>query len=296
MIDWLLFLGALTAAGWLTGCLAAGSPWRRAGLSLGAILILGVGLRHDDLAMQKLVSWASMPVGILWFVLLALAIAAWSRGQRSLGLAGFLAFFAYTLLGNVWFSSALATALEDGIPSSSAALHGEPYDAVLVVGGGAVWKNGEAELTDYGDRVLLGARLFRAHKAQVLITTGSTIGGLGDYQDLTTATSTIWTSLGVEERAILRIPEPKNTSQEIAALAAQQQAHGWRRIAVVSSAWHLPRIAALARKQGISVDLIGADRRGGNLPFHPAYAVPTGSSFRTSQLMAWETLGRAVGR
>lgn len=298
LLDWILFLTVLGGAGFALWAAVSGQRRRAAqGLGVaGAGLILGLLLVREDLAMQKLVSWLAMPMGLLWLLTMALPIMAYAKGQRAVAAFSAGLFVAYTLLGNVWFSSWLANGLEEGIPTAASALAGEPFDAVLVVGGGAVWRQGEPELTDYGDRVLVGARLFRGGKAKVLVTTGSSIAGLGEVQDLTTATAQLWKEMGVEEAAIIRIPEPKNTSQEIAAFKQRAAREGWRRVAVVSSAWHLPRIRALAKAEGIEVALIGADHRGGQQPLHPAYAVPAGVYFRTSQLMAWESLGRAVGR
>lgn len=298
LLDWALFLVVLGGAG-LALWAAASKQRRRLGQGLGAAaggLLLGLLFVRDDLAMQKLVSWLAMPMGLLWLVTMALPILAHARGQRAVAALSAALFVAYTLLGNVWFSSWLASGLEEGIPTAASALAGEPFDAVLVVGGGAVWRQGEPELTDYGDRVIVGARLIRAGKTRFLVTTGSSIAGLGEVQDLTTATAQLWREMGVEEAAIIRIPEPKNTSQEIAAFKLRAEREGWRRVAVVSSAWHLPRIRALAQAEGLPIALVGADHRGGQQPFHPAYAVPAGVYFRTSQLMAWERLGRAVGR
>ena len=91
-------------------------------------------------------------------------------------------------------------------------------------------------------------------------------------------------------------PGPVNTRQEIERLAAEARARGWRRIGIVTSAWHLPRTLALARRFGLPADGIAADRRGRIPPASPVFLVPSGAAMHLTQMWCSELLGRLVGR
>ena len=71
---------------------------------------------------------------------------------------------------------------------------------------------------------------------------------------------------------------------------------GTKRVAIVTSAWHLPRALALARRFGLAADGIPADRRGRMPPASPAFLVPDGAALHDTQLWCTETIGRMVGR
>ena len=63
-------------------------------------------------------------------------------------------------------------------------------------------------------------------------------------------------SLGVARERIVEIDTARDTEQEAAALKALS--HG-ENVALVTSAWHMPRAMALCRKQGIEVLACPAD-------------------------------------
>lgn len=273
---------------------------RRAAARAGVVALVGLGAGvvalGDDLGAQKLVSWLVMPVGLLWLALWALSIVALARRERGLaaGIAACLA--ALTLIGNLGFSQWLIGTLEAQVPDVAIDETLPRFDAVFVPGGGSGWSQGHAQLYDFGDRALLAARVWHAGKAAHLVPTGSSIGSLSDHNDLAEATAQLWMGIGVPAAVIVKLPEPKNTSQEVAAFRALVDARGWTKLAVVGSAWHLPRILALAERAGLTLVPLKADRRGGTSALHPALMVPQATAIRTTQLAAWEYLGRWVGR
>jgi len=87
-----------------------------------------------------------------------------------------------------------------------------------------------------------------------------------------------------------------NTRDEIRAYARLQAWYGWKRMALVSSAAHLPRAMALASRAGLAFTPLGADRLGRVHTFQLHFLVPQGSAFMISQLACWEYLGRWLGR
>lgn len=278
--------------------LALGSRRRDALIASSAsavALALGVALGGGDLALQKVVSALVMPLGLLWLALLGVVLWAWARGPRALATATTVVWLALTVISNPWVSNLALGWLEAQVPPASL---DEPLDVIVVPGGGAGYAADgvTAQVGDFGDRVVLAARLYRTGKARRLVTTGSSISGISAAQDLTQATRAIWRDLGIPDEVITGLPEPKNTSQEIVAVKALADRERWQRVGMLGSAYHLPRILALCARAGLEVVPIAADRRAGPMILHPLYAVPSAGALRTLSMVVWEAIGRAVGR
>lgn len=111
-------------------------------------------------------------------------------------------------------------------------------DAIVVLGGGVGASPAFAypELYDAADRVWHAARLYHAHKAPLVVVSGS--------HDLYT-TVPLLLDLGVPREAIVVDNDSRNTYENSRfterLLAEQLGAEGGRRILLVTSAWHLPR-------------------------------------------------------
>ena len=67
-------------------------------------------------------------------------------------------------------------------------------------------------------------------------------------------------------------------------------------MALVSSAWHLPRVRRLCLRNGLEATLIGADFAPRGTPFSLLQLVPSASGVTLVQLALWERLGMLVGR
>src|SRR5690606_15907 len=106
-------------------------------------------------------------------------------------------FVSYTLVGNLLLGGFLISLLERDFQIR--VLDSEPFDAVLVLGGGASGSDDFAQVNDAGDRVVLGARMYHAGLTPILLTSGSSIPGIGSAVDVSIATTKIWTGLGVPE-------------------------------------------------------------------------------------------------
>lgn len=259
---------------------------------IAGVLLLGA----RDLVIQKIIGYLVMPAGLLFLGLGALVVILFARREKKLGAFAAIIFAAYSLAGNTVVATAVTNLLEDDFPFTPIA-EVEEVDALLVLGGGATLPpEGEAKLNEHGDRVMHAARLYFAGKTKILVTSGSAIAGIQFPQDLSEATRQIWTDLKIPEENILRLPEPKNTSQEITAFKALAAERGFRKVGVLSSAWHLARAKALADAAGLSAVFVAADRRGGSLMFNAAGLIPQPGALKTTQNALWELLGRAVGR
>ncbi|MCC7385113.1 MAG: YdcF family protein [Deltaproteobacteria bacterium] len=298
MIAWLLVLLVLATGGKSIWDAARGERrlvlrWA-GGAGVSALLLLLIF--HSDLAMQKLFGSIAMPTGLLWLGAGGLSVALLARGQRRSGALALAIFLGLGIAGNAWFSGWLMGQLEGSVPAIEAD-ECPPLDAILLVGGGVETSlQGRTQLSERGDRLLTAVRLFRAGRTRVLVTSGRGIPGLHATGDLTLMTQALFVELGVPEAAIVRLPEPQNTSQEIAAFKGLVAREGWAHVGVVSSAGHLPRIAGQLRRQGLDAVLIAADHRSSEPPGHPALLIPRSAYLASTEAAAWEVLGRLVGR
>ena len=242
------------------------------------------------LILRKTVGSVLMPASFLWLVLGCSVLVFWSKPRARLALA--LTWVAYTLAGSPWTAFLLMNALEAPYRHQRPLSGAGVYDAVLVMGGGVVpAPNGEPQLGFAGDRVRMGAALYTAGRARLLVASGTRIDG---KIDLTEATSRLWMQMGVPAEAILRLPGPRNSAQEVEAYATLVRERGWERVALVTSAWHLPRALALCRGHGLAPDPLAADFRAGRRPGSVLGLIPKGWSFADVEAATWEYVGLAA--
>jgi len=271
---------------------------RRIGVVLGGAiylgLVLGLGMHAAD--SQKMLAHLIMPPGLIWLGLIALVAALVRRRQRGPSLLAAAVLLLYSLGGNVLLGTLGLISLQSELPLVDWT-QGEPFDAVLVLGGGTKPQPAPARfgLAGPGDRVLLGARLYRRGRVQTLVCSGRGVPGLSD-EDLTEATSVIWQELGVDAAHIERLRTPFNTKQELQALQKLIAERGWRRVGLLSSGYHLPRAMAQARRLGLELVPLRADEFIGPDRLTALSVVPQRGGFARTQAVVWEHLGRALGR
>lgn len=248
-------------------------------------------------SLQKTLALLLMPAGFLWLLLLLACRLCFRRNQKPLGVFLLAIALLYACAGNVHLGTFLMARLESSVPPMDPAA-AAPFDAVFVLGGGSEEDpSGRPELGRSGDRIQLAARLWHLGRARLLVASGMGRDSLRGIRNGGEETRVLWRELGVPDRAILVVEEPCwITRDEIAAYRSLQQRHGWQRLALVSSAAHLPRAMALARRAGLEVVPLGADWRGRPLVFQLQNLVPQADGFMDVQRACWEYLGRRVGR
>lgn len=269
---------------------------RRLGLGVAVVALICLVLGWPGLIIaQRFLSLLVMPIGLLWLFLGAASYLAWWR--RWPGTVPLLAaWLMLGLCGNHFLGHRLLARLTQPFPEPAPTLAEWPrVDTIAVLGGGSRGDGRRAWLGWAGDRVLLAARLYRHERARQLITTGQTIDGIHLPRDLSHETAQIWQDLGIPSSAILGLPEPRNTREEVQALVAWQQAHPERRLAVISSAYHLPRIQALCTTLGLQATLWPADRQS-PVAWSLISPIPSAEGVQVWKWLCWEYLGRLVGR
>ena len=249
------------------------------------------------LSCQKVIALLVMPMGLFWVLLLGGGVLACRRRRWRTGLIWFAAALLYAAAGNVHLGAALMAGLEGRMAPVDLATV-QPFEVVFVLGGGSDEDPlGRPELGMCGDRVALAARLWHAGKVRLLVASGCSRDGVHGFSDAGQQTRTLWLGLGVPDSAIRVVQEPCwITREEIAAYRRLQSRFGWRRMGLISSAWHLPRAMGLAGRAGLAVTPLGADWRGRRRPFQVRDLVPQPDGLLYVQWACWEYLGRWVGR
>ncbi len=269
--------------------------WAGAALVVGCFVAAALVLPSMIYA-QKIIGLLLMPIGLIWSALGLSALGA--RAARHNRWAAWFAalFLAFGLGANPWLGRTLLANLEADFAAVDP-LQAGPFDAVFVLGGGTSLDGvGNPILGGSGDRVMLGARMWHAERTKHLVASGSSIAGIGKARDVARETELIWESIGVPDDHVTILSAPRNTSEEIRAYAKLSQERGYKRVGLVTSAWHMRRAVKLAERQDFGVHPLPADFRGGGGFDGVISLVPSGFGARDMHRAAWEYLGAAVGR
>ncbi len=272
-----------------------------------AIAAALVAVRPELTVAEKIVGRLAMPPGILFVAGWLASLLVLRRNPRR-GALVLAALVFYAASGSEYLGGRLATSLEapyrDVVPLAEA-----PFDAVFVLGGGVtptpdiggarsddVPATARGQLGSSGDRVALAARMHHAGLAPLLVASGRSVPSVGPSWESGPVTAAIWQSLGVPASAIVVLEGVHNTSMEIRAYAALARERRFRRVGLVTSAWHLRRAMALAAREGFDAVPLPADRRGEPTWYGFLSVVPSGAGFESVSRASWEWLARAVGR
>ena len=302
---WFLCVAGLPIA----GANAARAAWDKrpgraalwAGLAVGAA-VAAVLLWPGKFYVEKSLTRLAVPTGLVWLALCG--VTGWllyRRRWKSAAVAGCAAVL-FTAAGNPALSDRLARTLQGG---PIEARPGGDFDVLCVLGGGvSAGPGGEPMVNAHGERAVLAARMYHAGRAPRLVATGS-----APPRDLCPGpgpvTQTLWEGLAVPTEAIRVVPGT-TTSEELTALAAaaddaRDTDAPWRRVGLISSAWHLPRALRLAENAGLAgrSDLelvpIPADFVGELSTTTPHWIPDSGSLAATDRCLK-EWLARLVGR
>ena len=128
-----------------------------------------------------------------------------------------------------------------------------PAAAIVILGGitrGIVPGTGISDLDGGVDRLVHGARLFKAGKAPLIILSGGNAEG---YQPESEAMAAILQIMGIPVNAMLLESKSRNTYQNALNTATLLNDRQISRILLVTSAYHMRRAAAVFEGMGISV-------------------------------------------
>lgn len=174
-----------------------------------------------------------------------------------------------------------------------------PADAIVVLGGILRFPESSIapfEWSDSVNRFEKGLDLLSAGKARYLVFTGAKFTDSPAVLSEGELLRQIARRRGVPDAAIVVTERVVNTATEARAVRKLARERGWRRILLVSSAYHLPRAMMLFNRGGLEVVPVPSD-------FHvvgmggwrdrlslPRF-LPQGEGFLTSDIAAHEYLG-----
>ncbi len=263
-MPWFLFLlasVAIAARAWMrTPAEHSGRRWLSVVL-IGTCWLLASVFWPGRFYAEKMLTELAMPLGLVWFSVLLTVIALAMQGGRTTATWQVAAAcLLLTIVGHHAVGDSLVWSLEERYFANEP-LSEKPFDAIVVLGGGA-WVNvkGEPTLSSAGDRITLAARLFDAGQAPLLVCTGADLQPAPNLPTVAAMSQTVLSQLGVPDQAMITAGGD-TTKSELADLRRLFSEHGWRRIGVITSAWHMPRVERLAREAGVEFTPLPADFR-----------------------------------
>lgn len=200
---------------------------------------------------NKIIGWVLSPLGMLFLGCLCGALlcrCGGRTGKRFLGRLGRVlvvgSFVFFWILSCGLTTRLIGVPLEGDETPLVDTLELGGCDAVVLLGGGmgAHEACGRAEMFSAADRVWEAARQWKAHQNGDLKLTLS--GGGVERSSVP-----LLRDLGVDEKALAFFPEARNTEEEARMIAAA----GFRRVRLVTSAWHMPRARMLFERAGLEV-------------------------------------------
>ena len=198
---------------------------------------------------------ASMVIGLALAGLLA--IVRWRRLAWTLAI---LAIGEIVVMSFPPVADALLDPLQDRARAAEAEAPACCYDAIVVLGGGVTPAVPpymmDPDLADSADRVWYAARLYHRGVARRIIVSGGSMLGGGPATTEAEGMRRFLVDLGVPSDAIVSEGNSLNTRQNIRNV---RQMVGDSRVALVTSAYHMPRALQLARQANLNVGAFPTD-------------------------------------
>jgi len=190
--------------------------------------------------LKKVLSYFVLPPGI--FVLLFLAIAFLSGSRRVRKLALFGAFSLY-MISVEPVKDLLYYPLESPykVPESIEA------DAIVVLGGG-VYNNGRLKASSY-KRLITAFLLHRETGLPLILSGGASIKAIPEAEVM----KKLLLAFGVSENKIFADLMSRDTGENARFVSEICRKKNWRRIALVTSAFHMKRASELFKREGFEV-------------------------------------------
>lgn len=211
-----------------------------------------------SLFLSKLLPLFIYPLGLSCLLLLvALGMLWWQPRRAAIPIA--LALVLLLVGSNGWVANWLAQSLEyQHIPTTDL----PKADAIVVLGGctkPASPPRPWVEVSEAGDRVLYGAKLYRDGKAAKVIVSGGRIDWFGAGPAESANMAELLEAMGVPSSAILQDPTSLNTYENGVNVKKILDAQGMHQILLVTSAMHMPRSLLIFKRLGIEAIPAPAD-------------------------------------
>jgi uncharacterized SAM-binding protein YcdF (DUF218 family) len=237
-------------------------------------------------------TWSMLAVAVVF----ALVARRSERKRLQLGLMAGAVLNLYVFsLANV--SNRLERSLED-LPSTMQ--EGVVYDAVVLMGGVvevyAEQPEGRRSFNNNVERMLATYDVLRSGQANVAIISG----GHTDQGRLEARESPIIAAQlvdwGIEPSRIIVDALARNTHENAVNVTKIVREHGWQKVLIVTSAFHMRRSVECFTAEGLSVDTLVVDRRSADPATLPIQWLPRADALAESTDAMREWFGRWVYR
>ena len=223
------------------------------------------------LILIKILTWMASPIGfLLWGSLLGIILLLSTRWKKSAKCLIGLSIIQVVIFASPVVSDGLMGALEERAreleknnQQAELILSDNKYAAIVLLGGGVGPANPprrpHPDLGGGADRVWHAARLYRRGLAPIIILTGGRAPGLESRDDIQTeaqAMRLVLIDFGVPDSAMVLEEGARNTRENASRTKALI---GEKRVALVTSAFHMPRSMATFQREGIRVDAFPTD-------------------------------------
>ena len=223
---------------------------------LGLAALAWPGRPYVDWMLTEL----ALPLGLVWFLLLVTTAVLAAMGRSRTALWVGLLWFFLSVAGNGVTARALTSSMERPYFDVDPLAAGS-FDAICLLGGGAdTDHSGRVKLGTSGDRVVVAARVFKAGRTPLVVCTGLGLRMAPNLPTIAEESAAALAEFGVPRETIL-LAGAQNTKTEIAEIRRLKKKHGWNRIGIVTSAWHMRRVERLARAAGLEFVPLPADFR-----------------------------------
>jgi uncharacterized SAM-binding protein YcdF (DUF218 family) len=253
--------------------------------------------------LSKILPLFVYPVGLVTILLiLALIFHRLKRVRTGLIIASLAVLF---ICGNRWVSTSLVKSLEWQYLPPATVPHA---DVIVVLGGGTdpyVYPRQMPEVNGAGDRVLYAAKLYKEGKADHILVSGGNITWLNGHSTSPAEDMTeILELMGVPADVIWQQGKSQNTYEDALYSSQMLKEKGASTVLLVTSAIHMPRAAALFRKQGVDFTPMPTDYSVsqaewddlvlGSFPAQVINMIPSATYLKSTTTALKEKIGLAV--
>jgi uncharacterized SAM-binding protein YcdF (DUF218 family) len=252
------------------------------------------------LALSKVLPALIFPAGLAILLCLCAAWLALRKGARAAGALSLLAALVLYIAASPLVSNRLMRTLERQNPPPTE----YPQAAAIVLLGGGMAPQlpprVHPETNGAGDRVIHAARLWKRGLAPVLVATGGYIAFVTDAPgtEADQYARLLNEVFDVPDSVLLRVGRSRTTHEDALFTAEEFEARGLKKdILLVTSAAHMPRAAALFRRQGFTVHAAPTDFNASEGKAFKAFRLlPSGAAMMETYLALNEHVGSLVYR
>ena len=211
-----------------------------------------------------------------------------ARRLVAAGLAVLL-FFSFEPVGN-----ALLRGLERSAPRTYR--DDVAYDAVILLGGVVerAWVPGEPAYNESVERLVVTYDLLRRDRARAVLVSGGVLDPAEPGLIEARALADQLVDWGISPDRVVVEPHSRNTHENAVESQRIASEHGWTRLLVVTSAFHMPRALGCFRAVGLTVDALPVDYRSYDPSRFSGSWLPRANHLERSSMVLREWFGHGI--